>query len=65
MITKNLACHDKFANIAFYKQSEEFELAEPWSVQTVNFDYPLPVGLMSGIHISSGKGIINQVLGHG
>jgi hypothetical protein len=66
MTRKHLACHDKLANIAFGEQSEEFDFAQPRSVQTVKFDYFSPISFVSQIHILSRKGHIGKVYrGHG
>jgi hypothetical protein len=56
MKRKNLARHDKLASITLREQPEEFPLAQPGSVQTLEFDYPSPVGFVSESYIPSRKG---------
>jgi hypothetical protein len=58
-----MPCHDKVANIAFREQSEEFELAQPRSVQTFKFDHFSPISFVSQIHIL--RGHIGEVYDHG
>jgi hypothetical protein len=64
MIRKNLAGHDKLASFTHREQPEEFALAQPGSVKTVEFNYSSPVGFVSHRYIPSRKGR-SQVYGNG
>jgi hypothetical protein len=56
MIGKHLARHNKLASITFHEQPEEFDLAQTGLVQTVEFDYFLPVSFVLQSYIPSRKG---------
>jgi hypothetical protein len=61
MKRKDLSCDNKLANFAFREQSEEVELAQPRSVQTVKLDYFFPIGFISKTVILDRRGRIRQV----